>query len=270
MRALGSVNGYIEEMIEGQKVVKVFCHEQHVKYEFNELNEELCSAARNANIFANILMPIMGNLGHIQYAIVAATGGVLAIHSLLDLGSIGAFLQYTRSFSMPITQMSQQINAILNALAGAERIFSLIDEAEEVDEGYVTLVNVTREADGSLKESSKRTGLWAWKHPHHDGTLTYQQLMGHMEMDHVTFGYVPEKTVLRDISVYAEPGQKIAFVGSTGAGKTTIINLLNRFYDVPDGKIRYDGININKIKKDDLRASIAMVLQDTHLFTIQL
>ncbi len=266
-RALGKVNGYIEEMIEGQKVVKVFCHEDRVKEEFAGINGELCSAARSANIFANILMPIMSNLGHVQYAVTAATGGLLAIAGLLDLGSIGAFLQYTRSFSQPITQMSQQFNAILTALAGAERIFALIDETPEEDRGYVTLVNARRTAGGELEETAERTGLWAWRHPHHDGTLTYTQVRGAVEMDHVVFGYEPDKVVLNDVTLYARPGEKIAFVGSTGAGKTTITNLINRFYDVPDGKIRYDGININKIKKGDLRRSMSMVLQDTHLFT---
>jgi ATP-binding cassette subfamily B multidrug efflux pump len=266
-KEIGKVNGYIEEMIDGQKVVKVFCHEDVVKREFGELNENLCHASTNANTFANILMPIMGNLSYTHYAVTAIAGAVMAIGGILDLGTIASFLQYTRSFSQPITQISQQFNSVLIALAGAERIFNVMDELEETDDGYVTLVNVRENADGSLIESEERTGLWAWKHPHQDGTLTYTRLRGDVQFDHVTFGYEENKTVLRDVSLHAKPGQKFAFVGSTGAGKTTITNLINRFYDVPDGKIRYDGININKIKKDALRRSLSMVLQDTHLFT---
>ncbi len=265
---LGKVNGYIEEMMEGQKVVKVFCHEEESKEKFSELNEALCSASTNANTFANILMPIMGNLSHVLYAITAMSGGLMAINGMISLGTVVAFLQYTRSFSQPITQISQQFNSVLSALAGAERIFNLIDEKSETDEGYVTLVNVVIDGDGEIKETKERTGIWAWKHPHKtDGTTTYKKVEGKVEFDQVIFGYDENKTVLNNISLYAKPGQKIAFVGSTGAGKTTITNLINRFYDVPDGKIRYDGININKIKKDDLRKSLSMVLQDTHLFT---
>lgn len=264
---IGKVNGYIEELIEGQKVVKVFCHEPECKAEFDALNADLCDAATNANTFANILMPIMGNLSHVHYAVTAIVGGILAINGVLSLGTVVVFLQYTRSFSQPVTQLSQQFNAVLTALAGAERIFRLIDEEPEVDDGYVTLVNAELAPDGTLTETDHHTGVWAWKHPHHDGTLTYTRVAGNVEFDDVTFGYEPNKTVLKDVSLYATPGQKIAFVGSTGAGKTTITNLINRFYDVPDGKIRYDGININKIKKDDLRHSLSMVLQDTHLFT---
>lgn len=265
---LGKVNGYIEEMIDGQKVVKVFCHEKEAKREFEELNENLCKAATSANTFANILMPIMGNLSHVLYAVTAIAGGVLAIYNIITLGTVVAFLQYTRSFSQPITQISQQFNSVLTALAGAERIFNLIDEEPEVDDGYVTLVNANIDENGTITESDKRTGLWAWKHPHKaDGTVTYVKVEGNVTFDNVVFGYEENKIVLDGITLYAKPGQKIAFVGSTGAGKTTITNLINRFYDVPDGKIRYDGININKIKKDDLRRSLSMVLQDTHLFT---
>ncbi len=267
-KSLGALNGYIEEMIEGQKVVKVFNHEEEAKADFDRLNEDLCQAATNAHTFASILMPIMGNMSHVHYAVTAAAGAGLSIAGWLDIGSITAFLQYTRSFFNPITQMSQQFNAILMALAGAERIFEMIDEPVETDEGYVELVNAERLPDGSLRESERRTGLWAWKHPHRaEGTVTYTELKGDVVFEDVTFGYVPDKTVLHNISLYAKPGQKIAFVGSTGAGKTTITNLINRFYDLQGGKIRYDGINIEKIKKPDLRRSLAMVLQDTHLFT---
>ena len=265
-KAVGRVNGYIEEMIEGQKVVKVFCHEDKAKAEFDQLNEELCNAAYGANAFANVLMPIMGNLSYVHYALTAIVGSVLTIYTGFDIGSLASFLQYTRSFSHPITQMSQQFNSILSALAGAERIFEVLDQKPETDNGYVTLVNATYE-NGELKECENRTGIWAWKHPHHDGTVTYKEVKGEVTFDDVVFGYVENKTVLKGISLYANPGQRIAFVGSTGAGKTTITNLINRFYDVPDGKIRYDGININKIKKADLRRSLSMVLQDTHLFT---
>lgn len=273
-KEIGAVNGYIEEMIDGQKVVKVFVHEKHAKEEFEQLNDRLCEASTNANTFANILGPVNNNLGHVQYALTAVVGGILAIkgvHSFsgpIMVGTVVAFLQYTRNFSMPISQVSQLFNSVLSALAGAERIFNMIDEPSEVDDGYVTLVNAKEAPDGTLTECSERTGVWAWKHPHKaDGTITYTKVQGRVEFDDVTFGYEENKTVLNGISLYAKPGQKIAFVGSTGAGKTTITNLINRFYDVPDGKIRYDGININKIKKDDLRRSLSMVLQDTHLFT---
>lgn len=269
-KALGTVNGYIEEMIDGQKVVKVFCHEEKADEEFDALNEELCEAATHAHTFANILMPIMNNLSYIHYAATAIIGGIFAVKGVggMTVGTVVSYLQFTRSFSMPITQVSQQLNSVLTALAGAERIFRVIDEEPEADEGYVTLVNADIAADGTITETDRRTGRWAWKHPHKaDGTVTYKEVRGNVEFDDVVFGYEPDKTVLNGISLYAKPGQKIAFVGSTGAGKTTIINLINRFYDVPEGKIRYDGININKIKKDDLRRSQSIVLQDTHLFT---
>ena len=265
---LAKENGYIEEMINGQKVVKVFCHEEEAKKDFDKLNDELCEASTKANVFANILMPIMGNLGHLQYVLIAVIGGTLALKGMggVTVGIIASFLLLSRSFTMPISQVSQQLNSIIMAMAGAERIFKLIDEQPEKDEGYVTLVNA-KYIDGVLTEVPEHTGTWAWKHPHHDGTLTYEELKGHVEMFDVDFGYEENKTVLHDVSLYAKPGQKIAFVGATGAGKTTITNLLNRFYDLEDGKIRYDGININKIKKDDLRRSLGMVLQDTNLFT---
>ncbi len=268
--ALGKVNGYIEEMIEGQKVVKVFCHEPQAKAGFDELNEALCKSATSAHTFANILMPIMNNINHINYAVVATVGAAIAIlqPDTLSVGMLVAFLTFTNSFSRPFSMISQQLNSILTALAGAERIFRVIDEKPEEDEGYVTLVYARKDEEGNIIESEERTGLWAWRHPHKaDGSVTYTELRGKVELDGVTFGYVPEKTVLKNISLYAKPGQKIAFVGSTGAGKTTITNLINRFYDVPDGKIRYDGININKIRKSDLRRSLAMVLQDPHLFS---
>ena len=267
-KSVGAVNGYIEEMIEGQKVVKVFNHEEEAKARFAELNDQLCKQVTGANTFASILMPIMSNLSHIHYAVTAATGAAMILGGHLDIGSLTSFLQYTRSFFNPITQLSQQFNSILMALAGAERIFDVIDTPVETDDGYVELVNAKRLPDGSLTETSEHTRLWAWRHPHAaDGSVTYTELKGDVVFDHVTFGYVPEKTVLHDVSLYARPGEKIAFVGSTGAGKTTITNLINRFYDLTDGKIRYDGINIEKIKKPDLRRSLAMVLQDTHLFT---
>ena len=269
-KALGRVNGYIEEMIDGQKVGKVFCHEEKADEEFDRLNEELCEAATHANTFANILMPIMNNLSYLHYAVTAIAGGIMAVKGIggITIGTVVTYLQLTRSFSQPITQVSQQFNSVLTALAGAERIFAVIDEEPEADDGYVTLVNADIAADGTITEADHRTGRWAWKHPHKaDGTVTYTEVRGNVEFDDVYFGYEPEKTVLNGISLYAKPGQKIAFVGSTGAGKTTITNLINRFYDVPDGKIRYDGININKIKKDDLRRSQSIVLQDTHLFT---
>ena len=267
-KSVGAVNGYIEEMIEGQKVVKVFNHEEEAKARFAELNDQLCKQVTGANTFASILMPIMSNLSHIHYAVTAATGAAMILGGHLDIGSLTSFLQYTRSFFNPITQLSQQFNSILMALAGAERIFDVIDTPVETDDGYVELVNAKRLPDGSLTETDEHTRLWAWRHPHAaDGSVTYTELKGDVVFDHVTFGYVPEKTVLHDVSLYARPGEKIAFVGSTGAGKTTITNLVNRFYDLTDGKIRYDGINIEKIKKPDLRRSLAMVLQDTHLFT---
>ncbi len=269
-RSVGRVNGYIEEYIEGQKVVKVFCHEDETKEGFDKLNEELRENACKANTFANMIMPIMGNISYITYAVIAMVG--IAIYILtngvaLSIGTIVMFLMLTRMVSNPIGTSSQQINVILMGLAGASRIFEVLDEEPEKDEGYVTLVNANIDENGNITESEKRTGKWAWKHPHHDGTLTYTELKGDVRFVDVTFGYTEEKTVLKNVSLYAKPGQKIAFVGSTGAGKTTITNLINRFYDVPDGKIRYDGININKIKKADLRRSLAMVLQDTHLFT---
>ena len=269
-KALGRVNGYIEEMIDGQKVVKVFCHEEKADEEFDALNEELCKAATHANTFANILMPVMNNLSYIHYAVTAIAGGIMAVKGIggMTVGTVVSYLQFTRSFSQPITQVSQQLNSVLTALAGAERIFAVIDEEPEADDGYVTLVSANIAPDGTITESDERTGRWAWRHPHKaDGTVTYTEVRGNVEFDDVVFGYEPNKTVLNGISLYAKPGQKIAFVGSTGAGKTTITNLINRFYDVPDGKIRYDGININKIKKDDLRRSQSIVLQDTHLFT---
>lgn len=267
-KSIGSLNGYIEEMIHGQKVVKVFCHEEKAKADFNKLNEELCKNSTEANKFANIMMPIMGNLGHLQYVLIAMVGGVLAINGVggLTLGGIAAFLQLTKSFTMPINQVSQQFNSIVMALAGAERIFNLMDEKVETDEGYVTLVNAKYEGE-ELVETPEHTGIWAWKHPHGDGTLTYTKLTGDVRFFDVDFGYNEDKIVLHDVTLYAEPGQKLAFVGATGAGKTTITNLINRFYDIADGKIRFDGININKIKKDDLRRSLGIVLQDTNLFT---
>ena len=267
---LGVLNGYIEEMMEGQKVVKVFCHEEETKKKFYELNDGLFDSAKNANIYANILMPVMANLGNINYVITLAVGSILAINGVggLTLGALASFLQLTRSFNMPITQVSQQFNSIIMALAGAERVFDLLDEPVEEDHGYVTLVNAVEEPDGTLKESPVRTGIWAWKHPHQaDGTITYEKLQGDVVFNGVDFGYTDDKIVLHDIKMYAKPGQKVAFVGATGAGKTTITNLINRFYDIQDGKIRYDGFNINKIKKPDLRRSLGMVLQDTHLFT---
>ena len=277
-QSLASVNGYIEEMMNGQKVVKVFCHEGKAVEEFDRRNEELCLNATEANRFANILGPINNNMGHILYVILAVIGAGLSLSGVTNvslsgaggavtLGMIASFLTLSRSFVMPISQVSQQLSSVIMALAGAERIFRLMDEPSETDEGYVTLVNAKRDENGQLCESDHRTGLWAWKHPHSDGTTTYTELKGDIVLDDVDFGYTPEKIVLHDISIYAKPGQKIAFVGATGAGKTTITNLLTRFYDIADGKIRYDGININKIKKDDLRHSLGMVLQDVNLFT---
>ena len=265
---LGKVNGYIEEMINGQKVIKVFTYEEEAKAHFDEINDELCKNMTTANKFANILMPMLNNLGNLEYVLVAIIGGAIAIkgNGALTIGSIATFLQLTQSFNQPIMQMSNQLNSVVMALAGAGRIFELIDTEPEQDEGYVTLVNAKKE-NGEIIETKERTGIWAWKHPHHDGTTTYVELKGHIELEHVNFGYEPNKLVLHDVSLYAKPGQKIAFVGATGAGKTTITNLINRFYDVNDGKIRYDGINIKKIKKTDLRKSLGMVLQDTNLFT---
>ncbi len=272
------MNGYIEEMINGQRVVKMFCREENAKADFGVKNVDLCENTCKANAYANILMPINNCLGYFLYVILAIIGGTLAINEIpnvacfavnvLSLGSIASFLQLSRSFTGPIGQVSQQLNSVAMAMAGAERIFSLLDEQSEVDNGYVTLVNAKRGADGELVETEERTGLWAWKHPHSaDGSVTYTELMGNVVLDDVDFGYVPEKIVLHNIDIYAEPGQKVAFVGATGAGKTTITNLINRFYDIADGKIRYDGININKIKKDDLRRSLGVVLQDVNLFT---
>ncbi len=266
---LGAINGYIEEMMEGQKVVKVFCHEEESLARFHELNDRLFESADNANKFANILMPTVAQLGNVSYVLCAILGGILAINGFggFTLGGLASFLTFNKSFNHPINQVSQQFNSIVMALAGARRVFDLLDEDRETDEGYVTLVNVT-EKDGKLIESEKRTGRWAWKHFHKaDNTTDYVELKGDMVLDGVDFGYNPDKIVLHDVKMYATPGQKIAFVGSTGAGKTTITNLLNRFYDIQDGKIRYDSININKIKKADLRRSMGIVLQDTNLFT---
>ncbi len=270
-KSLGAVNGYIEEMISGQKVVKIFNHEEVCKEDFDKLNEELRSNAFNAGKFSNMLGPINNNLGYVQYAILAVFGGLICIKSdgrLLTLGNLMAFMVLSRSFNMPISQISNQINAIVMALAGAERIFTLMDEEPEADEGYVTLVNAHIDADGTVHECPEHTGHWAWRHPHQaDGTVTYTELKGDITMEDVDFGYVPEKTVLHNVTLYAHPGQKIAFVGATGAGKTTITNLINRFYDIADGKIRYDSINVNKICKPDLRRSLGVVLQETNLFT---
>lgn len=285
-QAVGAVNGYIEELIEGSKVVKVFCREDKTKAGFNEINENYRKAATNAHTFASILMPIMGNLSYFNFTMTAAAGAfiILSMGGTMDstagsifvggfagtltIGSLASFLQYTRQFSNPVTQVSQQMNNILAALAGAERIFDIIDETPEEDNGYVTLVNARYDENGNITEAPERTGVWAWKHPHSaDGSITYTPLKGDVRFHNVTFSYDGKKTVLKNVSLYAKPGQKIAFVGSTGAGKTTITNLINRFYDIQEGKITYDGINIKKIKKDDLRRSLAMVLQDTHLFT---
>ena len=266
---LGIVNGYIEEMMDGQKVVKVFCHEDETLEKFRELNENLRESAKQANTFANILMPANVQIGNLSYVLCAVVGATLAINGYvgLTLGTLVSFLTLNKSFTQPISQISQQLNSVVMALAGAERVFTLLDEEPETDEGYVTLVNVKEQADGSLVECEERTCRWAWKHPHSDGTVTYTRLTGDVVFNDVDFGYTPDKIVLHNIKLYATPGQKVAFVGSTGAGKTTITNLINRFYDIQDGKIRYDGININKIKKDDLRRSLGIVLQDTHLFT---
>ena len=269
-KSLGKVNGYVEEMVGGQRVVKVFTHEDICKEEFDALNNTLRKNACKAGAFSNMMGPINNNLSYLQYSILAVVGALIVISSketLLTTGALVSFLLYSRTFNQPIGMVSNQINAIVMALAGAERIFDLLDEQPEVDEGYVTLVNAKRDDNGQLTECDHRTGMWAWKHPHGDGTLTYTELKGDITMDTVDFAYVPEKTVLHDVTLYAHPGQKIAFVGATGAGKTTITNLINRFYDIADGKIRYDGININKIKKPDLRRSLGIVLQDTNLFT---
>lgn len=268
-KSIGELNGFIEEMMEGQKVVKVFCHEEESIKDFNKLNEQLFDSANNANAFANILMPINVNLGNLSYVACAILGSILAISGVtsLTLGALASFLQLNKSFSHPISQVSQQLNSIIMALAGAERVFSLLDEEPEVDDGYVTLVNAIEDEEGNIKECEEHTGTWAWKHPHSDGTVTLTKLLGDVTFNDVDFGYNEEKTILHNIKLYAEPGQKVAFVGSTGAGKTTITNLINRFYDIQDGKIKYDGININKIKKADLRRSLGIVLQDTHLFT---
>ena len=273
--ALGKVEGFVEEIMNGQKVVQVFCHERESEADFDRLNEELFHDAENANKFANILMPVLGNIGNILYVAVALTGGILLLSKAPNLSISGMaigisivvpFLNMTKQFAGNISQVSNQVNSVVMGLAGADRIFTLIDEEPEVDEGYVTLVNA-REEDGEIIECEEHTGLWAWKHPHQDGTVTYTKLTGDVRMFDVDFGYVPEKTVLHNITLYAELGQKVAFVGSTGAGKTTITNLINRFYDIADGKIRYDGININKIKKADLRRSLGVILQETNLFT---
>lgn len=275
-KTLADVNGYVEEMINGQKVIKVFCHEETAKEELRQKNKAWAQNAANANGYANSMMPMINALGYVQYVILAVLGGYMAIQGItnlgltgtgmLTLGMIASFLTLSRSLINPISQISNQFNSIVTALAGASRIFAFMDEEPETDDGYVTLVNA-KEENGVLTETAERTGLWAWKHPHHDGTLTYTKLEGRVVFDSVDFGYVPDKQVLYDVSLYAEPGQKIAFVGATGAGKTTITNLINRFYDIADGKIRYDGININKIKKSDLRRSLGVVLQEVNLFT---
>lgn len=268
-KELGRVNGYIEEMMSGQKVVKVFCHEEKAYDDFCKLNRSLQDSAYKANMIANITMPVNANLGNISYVLCAVLGGVLAVNgwSGLTIGTLVAFLTLNKSFTMPVTQISQQINAIVMAAAGADRVFTMTDEKPEEDEGYVELVNAKKDANGNLTEAEDRTGLWAWRHRHETGEVTYRELTGEVEFENVDFGYNPDKIVLHDINMYAKPGQKIAFVGSTGAGKTTITNLINRFYDIQDGKIRYDNINIGKIRKPDLRRSLGIVLQDTHLFT---
>lgn len=266
---LGRVNGFIEEMMDGQKVIKVFNHEERAKEDFRKLNQELRESATNTNIFANILMPVSANIGHFSYVLCAMLGAVLALNGYagLTLGTLVSFLALNRGFTNPITQISQQINSVVMAMAGADRVFQLLDAESELDEGYVELVNAKEDAAGNLQEVKESTGTWAWKHPHEDGTVTYHKQEGRVTFTDVTFGYNDDKMVLHDINLFAEPGQKIAFVGSTGAGKTTITNLINRFYDIQEGKIHYDGINIRKIKKADLRRSLGIVLQDTHLFT---
>ena len=276
-KSIGKAEGFIEEMMNGQKVVKVFCHEKQSGADFDAVNEQLCADATSANRLANILMPIMGNIGNLLYVLVTITGGALILFGGLPNISLSGqafgiavvvpFINMARQFTMNVSQVSQQLNSIVMAMAGASRVFELMDQKPETDEGYVTLVNA-KEVDGKIEECRERTGMWAWKHPHSaDGSVTYTKLEGRVTIDHMDFGYTPEKLVLKDITLYAEPGQKVAFVGATGAGKTTITNLINRFYDIDDGKIRYDGININKIKKADLRRSLGMVLQDTNLFT---
>ena len=267
---IADVTGYVEERMNGQRVIKIFNHERVSEEEFDKLNERLFNSAANANSFANIMGPVIGNIGNLQFVLTAVLGGFLSIAGIggLTLGTMTSYLQFTKSFTQPFMQIAQQFNSVVMALAGAERIFSMIDEAPEVDDGYVTLVNARKKADGTIEECAERTGTWAWKHPHQaDGSVTYTELKGDVRFFDMTFGYNPDKMVLHDLTLYAKPGQKLAFVGSTGAGKTTITNLINRFYDVQDGKIRYDGININKIKKADLRRSLGIVLQDTHLFT---
>lgn len=266
---LGAVNGYIEEMMDGQKVVKVFCHEEENMSRFREINEQLRVSSNNANKYANIMMPVTFQMGNVSYVVCALVGALLATNGYMGLtiGALVSFLSLNKGFNGPINQVSQQINSVIMAAAGADRIYNLLDEEPEVDNGYVTLVNARKNEKGEIEECKERTGLWAWKHPHKDGTLTYEELQGDVTFDDVDFGYTDEKMVLHNIKLFATPGQKIAFVGSTGAGKTTITNLINRFYDIQDGKIRYDGININKIKKADLRRSLGIVLQDTHLFT---
>ena len=268
-KEIGDMNGYIEEMINGQKVIKVFNHEEQAKSDFDKKNEKLCKSSTDANTYANILMPIMNNLGNIQYVLIAIVGGMLAIFgvSTVSLGVIASFLQLSKNFTRPMSEVSNQLNAVIMALAGAGRIFELMDEEGEKDNGYVTLVNAKYDKDGNITETDERTEMWAWRHPHGDGTVTYTKLCGDVVLDNVDFGYVPEKLVLHNVTLHAQPGEKFAFVGSTGAGKTTITNLINRFYDIDDGKIRYDGININKIKKSELRRSLGIVLQDVHLFT---
>ena len=267
---LANITGYVEEHMNGQKVIKVFNHESKTKQEFDELNEKLYESASTAHTFASMMAPIIGNMGNLQFVLTAVFGGILSVAGIggITLGIMASYLQFTRSFTQPFMQISQQFNSIIMALAGAERIFNMIDEKPETDDGYVTLVNAKWSSDGTLTECPDRTGIWAWKHPHHaDGTVTYTELKGDVRFFDMSFGYTPDHMVLHNLSLYAKPGQKLAFVGSTGAGKTTITNLINRFYDVQDGKIRYDGININKIKKTDLRHSLGIVLQDTHLFT---
>ena len=268
-RDLGAVDGFIEEMLDGQKVVKVFCHEEQAKADFRKVNDDLRDSANMANRYANLLMPVNANIGWLSYVVVAVVGALLGINGLagVTLGTVVTFLGLNKSFTQPITQVSMQVNFVVTAAAGAQRVFDLMDQTPETDEGYVELVDARENAEGQMEEASERTNVWAWKHPHHDGTVTYTKLEGSVVLDHVDFGYDPGKLVLHDISLWAKPGQKIAFVGATGAGKTTITNLINRFYDIDDGKIRYDGININKIKKPDLRRSLGIVLQDTHLFT---
>ena len=273
---IAKTEGFMEEMMSGQKVIKVFCHEEGAKADFDKVNDELFENSEKANRYANILMPLLGNMGNVTYVVVALVGGALLLNGApnlslsgmaLNISIVVPFLNMTKQFAGAIGQVSNQVNMVVMGLAGAHRIFALLDEEPETDDGYVTLVNARENADGTLEEYPERTNVWAWKHPHHDGTITYTRLRGDVRFYDVDFGYTPEKTVLHDISLYAKPGQKVAFVGSTGAGKTTITNLINRFYDIADGKIRYDGININKIKKADLRRSLGMVLQDTHLFT---